>query len=58
MSAQALPLVRPMKALLATLTWRRLLLTLAMVIVIAALAQPIFITPYPELVWQLLVNAS
>jgi len=57
MSAQALPLVRPMKALLATLTWRRLLLTLAMVIVIAALAQPIFITPYPELVWQLLVIA-
>ncbi|HKX40013.1 MAG TPA: histidine kinase [Burkholderiaceae bacterium] len=46
-----------MKALLATLRWRRLLLTLVMVVVITALVQRIFSTPYPELVWQLFAVA-
>ena len=46
-----------MNALLATLRWRRLLLTAVMVVVITAIAQPIFSTPYPELVWQLFAVA-
>ena len=46
-----------MKALLAAFTWKRLAITAVMVVVITALVQPIFITPYPELVWQLFAVA-
>jgi len=43
--------------LLSVFTWKRLLFTVVTVVVITALVQPIFFTPYHELVWQLLAIA-
>ena len=43
--------------LLSVFTWKRLLFTVVTVVVITALVQPIFVTPYHELVWQLLAIA-